>query len=152
MKFLFIFFAFLPNAFADPQTWETASDIGLATMVISPVAYTVAKDGWKQGGVSAGVLLANAGINYGLKHLIQKPRPNLKDNLSMPSGHAQTSFCGATILCFKESKLCVPAFAVATTVAVGRVKSFNHFTEDVIVGGGIGILNGVVGMKLEVNF
>ena len=108
-------------------------------------------------------------LSYGLKelakNLVNRPRPYMyfegapeKDieegdwNKSFFSGHTTLSFTGATFASyvfskyFPESKWKVPvivgSYTLATTTAILRMKSGNHFLSDVLVGAVVGSLSG----------
>lgn len=85
----------------------------------------------------------DAGVTYGLKHTVHEMRPDGTDNKSFPSGHTAVAFCGATTLMHEYRKVSpwigVAGYAVATTVAVDRVRRNRHHWYDVVAGAAIGI-------------
>ena len=91
----------------------------------------------------------NAGISYGLKHVAHERRPDGTDNRSFPSGHTSVAFCGATTLMHEYRKVSpwigVSGYAVATTVAVDRVRRNRHRWGDVVAGAAIGVASAEVG-------
>ena len=99
--------------------------------------------------VSVASMAINAGATYGLKKIARRTRPDGTDNESFPSGHTAIAFCGATTLWHEYHKVSpwigVAGFAVATTVAVDRVRRNRHHWEDVAAGAGIGILSAEAG-------
>lgn len=72
----------------------------------------------------------NAAVTYSLKHAIHEKRPDGTDNHSFPSGHTSVAFSGATVLMHEYRKVSpwigVAGYAVATTVAVDRVRRNRH--------------------------
>lgn len=96
--------------------------------------------------VSMGI---NAGVCYGLKKAVKRTRPDGTDDESFPSGHTAIAFCGATTLWHEYHKVSpwigVAGFAVATTVAVDRVRRNRHHWEDVAAGAALGILSAEAG-------
>lgn len=77
---------------------------------------------------------------YLLKNTIRKERPDGSDMHSFPSNHAGVAFSGATFLQRRYGwKLGVPAYAVSTYVAWGRVYSKRHDVWDVLAGAAIGV-------------
>lgn len=85
----------------------------------------------------------NAAVTYSLKHTIHEMRPDGTDNHSFPSGHTAVAFCGATTLMHEYLKVSpwigVAGYAVATTVAVDRVRRNRHHWGDVVAGAAIGV-------------
>lgn len=91
----------------------------------------------------------NAAVTYSLKHTIHKMRPDGTDNHSFPSGHTAVAFCGATTLMHEYRKVSpwigVAGYAVATTVAVDRVRRNRHHWGDVVAGAAIGVASAEAG-------
>lgn len=91
----------------------------------------------------------NAAVTYSLKHTIHEMRPDGTDNHSFPSGHTAVAFCGATTLMHEYRKVSpwigVAGYAVATTVAVDRVRRNRHHWGDVVAGAAIGVASAEVG-------
>ena len=79
-----------------------------------------------------------------LKHIIHSERPNGKNNMSFPSGHAANAFAGAELLrreyWHKSPWLGVGGYIVAAGTAFMRLYNNAHWLNDVIAGAGIGIL------------
>lgn len=99
--------------------------------------------------VSVASFAVNAGVTYALKRTIHERRPDGTDNRSFPSGHTSIAFCGATSLMHEYYKvspwICVAGYAVATTVAVDRVRRNRHHWGDVVAGAAIGCLSAEAG-------
>jgi undecaprenyl-diphosphatase len=89
-----------------------------------------------------------------IKQAVDRPRPPIDDpqNLdaavalpsspSFPSGHATTSFAAAAAVAILIPRLRVPAFALASLVALSRVYLGVHFVLDVLIGAMLGLLIG----------
>lgn len=91
----------------------------------------------------------NAAVTYSLKHTIHEMRSDGTDNHSFPSGHTAVAFCGATTLMHEYRKVSpwigVAGYAVATTVAVDRVRRNRHHWGDVVAGAAIGVASAEAG-------
>lgn len=145
---LLAFFDLLGNAFA-------AFGLTLFLLLIAPRIFV------------AGVIGASISGLLGrvLKEIYRLPRPpGLLDQstffilgkpltaLSMPSGHAVTAFAIATAYFFsiepKHRKPYFVLFVVASLTALSRIVVGAHWPNDVLVGASIGLLGGVIGVRL----
>ena len=85
-------------------------------------------------------------------HAIHEKRPDGTDNHSFPSGHTSVAFSGATVLMHEYRKVSpwigVAGYAVATTVAVDRVRRNRHHWGDVMAGAAIGVASAEAGYLL----
>ena len=104
-------------------------------------------------------------ISFILKIIIQRPRPfqlgivpvlevlekasHLTWNFAFPSFHAMLVFCSVPILAKQFPKFKYVWIAFASLVAFSRVYFGLHFLSDIIVGGFIGYLCGVIVVKVE---
>jgi membrane-associated phospholipid phosphatase len=98
-----------------------------------------------EGALQLGESVALAfGVTYALKYSVDEQRPG-GGKLSFPSGHTAFSFSVAEFMRRRYGwEYGVPAYAAASFVAYSRVKSHQHYTQDVLAGAGIGILSGYV--------
>jgi membrane-associated phospholipid phosphatase len=80
-----------------------------------------------------------------LKNTVHELRPDGNDYHSFPSGHTSQAFVAATFLHHEFGKksiwYSVAGYTMASSVAVLRVLNNRHWTSDVLVGAGIGILS-----------
>lgn len=94
------------------------------------------KKGILQLGLSSATTL---GINYALEACIKKDRPDGSGHHAFPSTHTAVAFDGASFLMRRYGwQWGIPAYAVATYVAWGRVHTKRHDWWDVLGGVAIG--------------
>jgi undecaprenyl-diphosphatase len=100
--------------------------------------------------VLAGVVVADA-TSYALRYAIGRDRPpvqfsephalvHVPANPSFPSGHAATSFAGATLLAWLTPLPRVPLFVLAALIAFSRIYDGVHYPLDVVGGAVLGLL------------
>lgn len=79
------------------------------------------------------------------KRLVGRVRPDGSDDRSFPSGHSAAAFLTASLFAKEYGHispwLSVGAYGVATSTAMLRRVNDHHWTSDVMVGAGIGILS-----------
>jgi membrane-associated phospholipid phosphatase len=73
-----------------------------------------------------------------LKFIFRRERPDGSNRQSFPSGHASNAFAGATAIVRHYPRLAVPAYGVATYIAVSRMAANKHYFSDVVAGAGFG--------------
>jgi undecaprenyl-diphosphatase len=94
-------------------------------------------------------VIGSDAIALGLKHLSGRERPYVARpepeplmttqlDLSFPSGHAATSFAGATLLSLLVPRLAVPFLALAAAIAWSRVYVGVHYPLDIAAGAVLG--------------
>ena len=94
-------------------------------------------EGLKELGLSTATCLA---VNYGLELCIRKERPDGTGHHAFPSTHTAVATNGTTFLWKRYGwKWGVPAAAVSSYVAWGRVHSDRHDWWDVLGGTAIGV-------------
>ena len=82
-------------------------------------------------------------INDSVELLISMPR-----DYSFPSGHALSSFAGASVLAGTRRSWGYFAFALASLIAFSRLYLYVHFPTDVLAGAAIGLVLGFCVPKL----
>lgn len=104
------------------------------------LATAIARQDWegvRQLAYSSATALA---ANYALELTIRKDRPDGTEHHSMPSTHTLVAFSGASFIQRRYGwKWGIPAYALSTYVAWGRVYSKRHDVWDVLVGAGVGV-------------
>jgi len=104
--------------------------------------------------------LLSGGATRLLKHTVRRTRPYGPESsrTSFPSGHTSGTFASATVLNSHYGwKVGVPAFGLASLVALARCADDSHFLSDVVFGAAIGITAGRAvtfdsgSMRLEVS-
>jgi len=81
-------------------------------------------------------------FTLGVKQIGRRSRPE-GTGFSFPSGHTATAFASATVLQRHFGwKAGVPAYAVASYVAMSRVQMKRHYLSDVAFGAALGIVAG----------
>lgn len=100
-------------------------------------------------------VFAADGAATALKQLFDRPRPYVRDpepepltttalQVGFPSGHAATSFAGATVLALALPRAALPLFALAALVAASRIYVGVHYPGDVLVGALLGVAVGAL--------
>ncbi len=85
-----------------------------------------------------------------IKPIVARPRPFTEfpgrillipapGSYSFPSGHAGSSFSGATVLWHANRKFGIPAFTLAVLIAFSRIFLFVHYPSDVLAGAVLGV-------------
>jgi hypothetical protein len=86
--------------------------------------------------------LLAGGLAIAVKQATRRPRPE-GSGFSFPSGHTTTAFASAAVLERHFGwKVGLPAYAVASYVAVSRVEMKRHYVSDVVFGAALGIVAG----------
>ncbi len=132
---------------------------GILWLGISPLAYVLSgARGRREILVTAGAVLAAAGLVSALKFLVHRQRPRLPDGkpsfyytydrYAFPSGHASRVFCIATIIGATHPAWSLPLGGLACWVALSRVMLGIHHVSDVLVGAAIGCGTGALALCL----
>lgn len=121
-------------------------DVGMGVLIGTGVLLPAIFPGpgrntWDQLWTEAEAFGVSTGVTTLIKVGANRTRPNGGSG-SMPSGHTQAAFVGATLLERNFGELAaIPAYALATLVAYSRIEAGRHFPSDVLVGAAIGILS-----------
>lgn len=126
---------------------------GLAIPVaMSAVALIENDDELLKSGVYVGAsLVVDAALTYGLKSIVNRPRPyttypndivayETLSSKSFPSGHTSFAFAAATSLMLKYPKwyVIVPSYMWAASVGYSRMNLGVHYPSDVLAGAVLG--------------
>jgi membrane-associated phospholipid phosphatase len=134
-----------PAAANSNDDWATASDVVRAALVVAAVGSPIIQEdgqGLREAGYSLGATYL---VTEGLKHAIDRRRPDGSGNDSMPSGHTSMSFAAAATLQQRNGwDVGIPAHIAAAFVGFARVKADKHHWEDVVVGAAIGEAAGLL--------
>lgn len=192
LKFLFLFFLFNAPAFSQNIDADllkeintnrnkkldnifnlfsnTTGAVGISTSLgIFTTGLINNSDYEKKSGAQIAVSYIGAlAISYGLKHVINRPRPyetycfidnlDVESSPSMPSAHAAFAFATATSISLQYPKwyVIIPAAVWATGVSYSRMHIGVHFPSDVlvgaVVGSGVSILTYQLQKLLEKNY
>lgn len=118
---------------------RTSTDVILVALPAAALATTLVLQDWeglKEGAISAGVTI---GATLLLKYTVKEQRPDFSNNHSFPSGHSSITFASATFIGKRYGwKYSIPAYALSTYTAWGRVYGKKHHWWDVVAGAAIG--------------
>jgi undecaprenyl-diphosphatase len=132
------------------EALSVAGRLGLLWIGIALVLCTLYRRWGVLGLTIVAVALADVTAT-GLKGLFDRPRPPLRypnqdplvavpDTASFPSGHAATSFAGATILAFAFPRVAPLFYILASAVGFSRVYLGVHYPLDIVGGAVLGTL------------
>ncbi len=105
--------------------------------------------------LSMGLLTANLCLKplvarirpYDLNPAIQLLVPRL-DDYSFPSGHTIASAECATVLFIRDKRFGIPAVILAVLIALSRLYLYVHYPTDVLTAALLGVLFGVLAVRL----
>ncbi len=137
MLFLFVG---LQRNYSQSSTIEDAGDLFLIAVPAYALGTTLLKKDKKGAWQFAKSFLLNQAITFTLKQTIDKPRPDLSNNNSFPSGHTSTTFQAASYVHIRYGfKYSIPAYLAAGFTAFSRVDANRHDEFDILAGAIIGI-------------
>ena len=125
---------------AQDKTITTLGDVLIFTMPATALGSSIIigdqKGAWQ---FTKGFLL-NQALNIGLKTAIDKPRPDLSNNSSFPSGHTSITFQSAAFIQKRYGwKYGAAAYALAGFTGYSRIQADKHDGWDVLAGAIIGV-------------
>ncbi len=124
---------------------RTSTDVIAVTLPAAALAVTLIERDWtglKEGAFTAA---ATAGATLILKYSIKERRPDFSNTHSFPSGHSAVTFAAATYIGRRYGwKWSIPAYALSTYTAWGRVYGKKHHWWDVAAGAAIGAASAMI--------
>ncbi len=124
---------------------RTSTDVVAVALPAAALAVTLIEHDWtglKEGAFTAA---ATAGATMILKYSIKERRPDFSNKHSFPSGHSAVTFAAATYIGRRYGwKWSIPAYALSTYTAWGRVYGKKHHWWDVAAGAAIGAASAMI--------
>lgn len=124
---------------------RTSTDVILVALPATAIATTLILKDWE--GLKEGALTAAAtvGATFILKFAVKEDRPDFSNHHSFPSGHSSFTFAAATYIGRRYGwKYAIPAYALSTYTAWGRVYGKKHHWWDVVTGAAIGAASAMI--------
>ncbi|MDE6631936.1 MAG: phosphatase PAP2 family protein [Muribaculaceae bacterium] len=124
---------------------RTSTDVVAVTLPAAALAATLIQQDWEGLKEGAFTAAATAGATLILKYTIKEKRPDFSNTHSFPSGHTSVTFAAATFIGRRYGwKWSIPAYALSTYTACGRVYGRKHHWWDVAAGAAIGAASAMV--------
>lgn len=122
------------------KTIEDTGDVLLFAIPASVLATTFIVDDTKGSWQFAKSFLFNQAVTYGLKVVLNKPRPNNNGDNAFPSGHTSTVFQSASFVHKRYGfTYSIPAYVLAGYTAFSRINAQKHDGYDILAGAIVGI-------------
>lgn len=124
---------------------RTSTDVILVALPVAAATAVIAQKDWE--GLKEGAFTAAAtlGTTLILKAVVKENRPDFSNRHSFPSGHASITFAAATFVGQRYGwKWGIPACALSTYTAWGRVYGKKHHWWDVAAGAAIGAASSLI--------
>lgn len=124
---------------------RTSTDVAAVALPAAALAVTLIERDWT--GLKEGIFTAaaTAGVTLIMKYSIKETRPDFSNTHSFPSGHSAVTFAAATYIGRRYGwKWSIPAYALSTYTAWGRVYGKKHHWWDVAAGAAIGAASAMI--------
>lgn len=135
--------AFVPTK--SQKAVRTSTDVLLVALPAAAITAVLAQkdwDGLREGAFSAA---ATVGATFILKFAVKENRPDFSNHHSFPSGHSSFTFAAATFIGQRYGwKWGIPACALSTYTAWGRIYGKKHHWWDVVTGAAIGTASSLI--------
>ncbi len=124
---------------------RTSTDVVAVALPAAALATTLIQQDWEGLKEGAFTAAATAGATLILKYSIKENRPDFSNTHSFPSGHSSVTFAAATYIGRRYGwKWSIPAYALSTYTAWGRVYGKKHHWWDVAAGAAIGAASAMI--------
>ena len=124
---------------------RTSTDVVAVALPATALAATLIHQDWEGLKEGAFTAAATAGATLILKYAIKENRPDFSNTHSFPSGHSSVTFAAATYIGRRYGwKWSIPAYALSTYTAWGRVYGKKHYWWDVAAGAAIGAASAMI--------
>ena len=124
---------------------RTSTDVVAVALPAAALAATLIQQDWEGLKEGAFTAAATAGATLILKYTIRENRPDFSNKHSFPSGHTSVTFAAATYIGRRYGwKWSIPAYALSTYTAWGRVYGRKHHWWDVAAGAAIGAASAMI--------
>lgn len=124
---------------------RTSTDVVAVALPTAALAATLIQQDWEGLKEGAFTAAATAGATLILKYSIKENRPDFSNNHSFPSGHTSVTFAAATYIGRRYGwKWSIPAYALSTYTAWGRIYGRKHHWWDVAAGAAIGAASAMI--------
>lgn len=124
---------------------RTSTDVVAVVLPAAALTATLIERDWEGLKEGAFTAAATAGATLILKYSVKERRPDLSNNHSFPSGHTSVTFAAASYIGRRYGwKWSIPAYALSTYTAWGRVYGKKHHWWDVAAGAAIGTASALI--------
>ena len=123
--------------------WQTeAGDIIQLALPVAALGATYIADDKEGRWMLVKSLTLNLAVSHTVKFTVDKWRPKGQNPNSFPSGHTAAAFGGASFIQTRYGYAYgIPAYALATFVGYSRIRSENHYADDVLAGASLAMMS-----------